>query len=225
MNATAPEIRYINRELSWLAFNHRVLQEAERDDNPLVERVRFLGIFSNNMDEFFRVRVANLQRALLVDEKSTTTLGFGVRETLSQVGQRVLELQSRYNEAYETVLDAMREAKIHILNEEEYSDAQREFATNYFKQRIRAHLVPIMISEERPFPDLKDGVVYFVVALTVDGSRGLETQYALIQLPQHLPRFVILPSAGDGHNVTFIDDVIRNELGRVFSLFLSLIHI
>ncbi len=219
MNAAAPEIRYINRELSWLAFNHRVLQEAERDDNPLVERVRFLGIFSNNMDEFFRVRVANLQRALLVDEKSTTTLGFGVRETLSQVGQRVLELQSQYNEAYETVLDAMREAKIHILNEEEYSDAQREFATNYFKQRIRAHLVPIMISEERPFPDLKDGVVYFVVALTVDGSRGLETQYALIQLPQHLPRFVILPSAGDGHNVTFIDDVIRNELGRVFSLF------
>ena len=80
MNAAAPEIRYINRELSWLAFNHRVLQEAERDDNPLVERVRFLGIFSNNMDEFFRVRVANLQRALLVDEKSTTTLGFGVRE-------------------------------------------------------------------------------------------------------------------------------------------------
>ena len=72
------------------------------------------------MDEFFRVRVANLQRALLVDEKSTTTLGFGVRETLSQVGQRVLELQSQYNEAYETVLDAMREAKIHILNEEEY---------------------------------------------------------------------------------------------------------
>ena len=96
MTAAAPEIRYLHRELSWLAFNHRVLQEAERDDNPLVERVRFLGIFSNNMDEFFRVRVANLQRALLVDEKSTTTLGFGVRETLSQVGQRVLELQGRY---------------------------------------------------------------------------------------------------------------------------------
>ena len=77
----------------------------------------------------------------------------------------------------------MREAKIRILNEQEYTDTQREFATNYFKQRIRAHLVPIMVSEDRPFPDLKDGVVYFVVALTVDGARGLETQYALIQLP------------------------------------------
>ena len=91
--------------------------------------------------------------------KSPPRPGAGVRETLEQ-GQRVLQLQSQYNEAYETVLDAMREGKIHILNEEEYSDAQREFATNYFKQRIRAHLVPILI--ERPFPDLKDGVVYFV---------------------------------------------------------------
>ena len=219
MDSAAPEIRYINRELSWLAFNHRVLQEAERDDNPLVERARFLGIFSNNMDEFFRVRVANLQRALLVDEKSTTTLGFGVRETLNQVGKRVLDLQGQYNQVYEKVFDAMHGANIHILNEQQYSDAQREFATNYFKQRIRSQLVPIMISEDRSFPDLKDGVVYFVVALTVHGARGLDKKYALIQLPQHLPRFVILPSAENGHNVSFIDDVIRNELARVFSLF------
>ena len=219
MDSAAPEIRYINRELSWLAFNHRVLKEAERDDNPLVERARFLGIFSNNMDEFFRVRVANLQRALLVDEKSTTTLGFGVRETLNQVGKRVLDLQGQYNQVYEKVFDAMHGANIHILNEQQYSDAQREFATNYFKQRIRSHLVPIMISEDRSFPDLKDGVVYFVVALTVHGARGLDKKYALIQLPQHLPRFVILPSAENGHNVSFIDDVIRNELARVFSLF------
>ena len=219
MDSAAPEIRYINRELSWLAFNHRVLKEAERDDNPLVERARFLGIFSNNMDEFFRVRVANLQRALLVDEKTTTTLGFGVRETLNQVGKRVLDLQGQYNQVYEKVFDAMHGANIHILNEQQYSDAQREFATNYFKQRIRSHLVPIMISEDRSFPDLKDGVVYFVVALTVHGARGLDKKYALIQLPQHLPRFVILPSAENGHNVSFIDDVIRNELARVFSLF------
>ena len=85
--------RLINRELSWLAFNHRVLQEAVRLDNPLIERVRFLGIFSNNMDEFFRVRVANLQRALLVDESSTTTLGFDVQQTLQAVTTRVVELQ------------------------------------------------------------------------------------------------------------------------------------
>ena len=219
MNPAAPEHRYVNRELSWLAFNHRVLQEAEREDNPLVERIRFLGIFSDNMDEFFRVRVANLQRALLVDEKSKTTLGFGVRETLMAVSAKVLELQAQYNAAYDHVLTAMRAAKIRILNEQEYSPAQREFASNYFKQRIRTHLVPIMISEDRPFPDLNDGVVYFMVGLHVEAARGVETRYALIALPKHLPRFVILPSEKDGHNVTFIDDVIRNELGKVFSLF------
>lgn len=219
MNPASPEHRYVNRELSWLAFNHRVLQEAEREDNPLVERVRFLGIFSDNMDEFFRVRVANLQRALFVDETSKTTLGFGVNETLSAVKARVLELQAQYNATYDQVLQRMRAAKIRILNEQEYSPAQREFASNYFKQRIRTHLVPIMISEGRPFPDLNDGVVYFMVGMMVEGSKGIETRYALIQLPKHLPRFVILPSEKDGHNVTFIDDVIRNELSRVFSLF------
>lgn len=219
MIPAASDNRYINRELSWLAFNHRVLQEAERDDNPLVERVRFLGIFSDNMDEFFRVRVANLQRALLIDEKSTTTLGFGVRDTLTAVSARVLELQKQYNAAYDTVWQAMRDANIRILNESEYSEAQRDFASNYFKHRIRTHLVPIMIDENRPFPDLKDGVVYFMVGLNVDGARGVETRYALIQLPKHLPRFVILPSAEEGHAVTFIDDVIRNDLGRVFGLF------
>ena len=99
--------RLINRELSWLAFNHRVLQEAVRSDNPLIERVRFLGIFSNNMDEFFRVRVANLQRALLVDESSMTTLGFGVQSTLQAVTNRVVELQGEYNQAYERVEQAL----------------------------------------------------------------------------------------------------------------------
>jgi polyphosphate kinase len=150
----------INRELSWLAFNHRVLQEAVRTDNPLIERVRFLGIFSNNMDEFFRVRVANLQRAMLVDESSTTTLGFGVQSTLQAVTNRVVELQGEYNQAYERVEQALEEEGIRILNEEQFSEEQEDFVANYFKQQIRPHLVPIMITEGRPFPDLKDGVLY-----------------------------------------------------------------
>ena len=211
--------RLINRELSWLAFNHRVLQEAVRSDNPLIERVRFLGIFSNNMDEFFRVRVANLQRALLVDESSTTTLGFGVQSTLQAVTNRVVELQGEYNQAYERVEQALEEEGIRILNEEQFSEEQEDFVANYFKQQIRPHLVPIMITEGRPFPDLKDGVLYFMVGLETHYGSKVSKEYALVQIPPHRPRFVILPSPQGNRSVAFVDDVIRKELHKIFQLF------
>ena len=211
--------RLINRELSWLAFNHRVLQEAVRSDNPLIERVRFLGIFSNNMDEFFRVRVANLQRALLVDESSTTTLGFGVQSTLQAVTNRVVELQGEFNQAYERVEQALEEEGIRILNEEQFSEEQEDFVANYFKQQIRPHLVPIMITEGRPFPDLKDGVLYFMVGLETHYGSKVSKEYALVQIPPHRPRFVILPSPQGNRSVAFVDDVIRKELHKIFQLF------
>jgi len=211
--------RLINRELSWLAFNHRVLQEAVRTDNPLIERVRFLGIFSNNMDEFFRVRVANLQRAMLVDESSTTTLGFGVQSTLQAVTNRVVELQGEYNQAYERVEQALEEEGIRILNEEQFSEEQEDFVANYFKQQIRPHLVPIMITEGRPFPDLKDGVLYFMVGLETQHGSKVTKEYALVQIPPHRPRFVILPSPQGNRSVAFVDDVIRKELHKIFQLF------
>lgn len=202
-----------------MAFNHRVLQEAVRTDNPLIERVRFLGIFSNNMDEFFRVRVANLQRAMLVDESSTTTLGFGVQSTLQAVTNRVVELQGEYNQAYERVEQALEEEGIRILNEEQFSEEQEDFVANYFKQQIRPHLVPIMITEGRPFPDLKDGVLYFMVGLETQHGSKVTKEYALVQIPPHRPRFVILPSPQGNRSVAFVDDVIRKELHKIFQLF------
>lgn len=219
VNPFAHPARYLNRELSWLAFNQRVLQEAQREDNPLIERVRFLGIFSNNLDEFFRVRVANLQRALAVDKHSKTTLGFDVDATLSAVTKRVLELQDEYNRAFEAVEVALEGANIRIVHEQEFSSDQQAFVSQYFLNQIRSHLVPIMIEDARAFPYLKDGVVYFVVGLEVERAQGIETEYALIEIPPHLPRFVILPAQQNERHVAFIDDIIRYNLHRIFRLF------
>jgi polyphosphate kinase len=171
------------------------------------------------MDEFFRVRVANLQRAMLVDESSTTTLGFGVQSTLQAVTNRVVELQGEYNQAYERVEQALEEEGIRILNEEQFSEEQEDFVANYFKQQIRPHLVPIMITEGRPFPDLKDGVLYFMVGLETQHGSKVTKEYALVQIPPHRPRFVILPSPQGNRSVAFVDDVIRKELHKIFQLF------
>ncbi|MDG2208411.1 MAG: polyphosphate kinase 1 [Flavobacteriales bacterium] len=210
---------FINRELSWLAFNHRVLQEASHPATPLIERLRFLGIFSNNLDEFFRVRVANLQRAAMVGNKTTTTLGFDVKETLVRVSQKVVELQEEYNRVFNQAIFDLEKENIHIVDESQFTPLQKEFSSNYFKRKIRTHLVPIMMGPKVSFPDLRDGSLYLAVGLKVRTKARSSVRYAIIEIPRHLPRFVVIPSDESGQFVTFIDDIIRQELYRIFSLF------
>ncbi|MGB1075285.1 MAG: polyphosphate kinase 1 [Flavobacteriales bacterium] len=212
--------KFINRELSWLAFNHRVLQEAVSDGVPLIERVRFLGIFSNNLDEFFRIRVAHLRRALLVGKKMTTTLGFDIAETLERVSEKVLELQADYNQAFERCEMELKAAGIHFLDEHELNENQKVFAADFFDSVVRPTLVPVMVGSGVPFPELKDGALYLAVGLKmVDDLGQMRTRFAVIEVPSHLPRFLVLPPSGLGEGVMFIDDVIRLQLGRIFALF------
>lgn len=220
MNDPKVRNRYINRELSWLSFNNRVLQEAERSDNPAIERMRFLGIFSNNLDEFFRVRVANLRRALDIDAKSKTSLGFSTRKTLSSVGKRVRQLQSEFQRVYNDVILELESMGVQILNDEHFSEFQVAFATSYFIEEIQAHLVPIIISSERPFPDLRDGGLYMAVEIELSDIGHKSVEYALIEVPSFLPRFVIMPSDAEDYHVAFIDDIIRSNLNKVFRLFM-----
>ena len=214
----AAKERFINRELSWLAFNHRVLQEAASKKVPLIERVRFLGIFSNNLDEFFRVRVANLMRASLIGKKTTTTLGFDVNETLAEVSAKVVELQAEYNRVFAQLEGALKREGVHFVNEGQINPQQAEFASDYFTSKVRPTLVPVMVGGGTKFPDLKDGTLYLAVGLR--GTKGEDgTRYAVIDVPPHLPRFLVLPSTEEGEHVMFIEDVIRLELRRIFALF------
>lgn len=204
--------------MSWLAFNHRVLQEASSPSVPLIERVRFLGIFSNNLDEFFRVRVANLMRAALVGKKMTTTLGFDVNETLVQVSRKVVELQAEYNRVFAQLERALKQEGVHFVDEGQINAEQAEFATDYFTHKVRPTLVPVMVGGGTKFPDLKDGTLYLAVGL--QGTKGEDsTRYAVIEVPAHLPRFLVLPATAEGEHVMFIEDVIRLQLGRIFALF------
>ena len=213
--------RYINRELSWLSFNHRVLQEAQSADNPLVERMRFLGIFSNNLDEFYRVRVAYLQRMASVDAKAKTTLGFSVVDTLKQIEAQITRLQSEFDDTFVALQQELKREGIAMVDEAQLAPEDAEFVDDYFRRTVRPSLVPIMLGRGVEMPELVDGEGYLAIRLTTaEGKKKL----ALIQLPSHLPRFLTLPNDEGLKRVMFLDDVIREALPRIFKLF-EAVHI
>ena len=210
------EEEFFNREISWLAFNERVLQEAEDEDMPLIERMRFLGIFSNNLDEFFRVRVAALQRIALIGKRTTTTLGHGVGATLTAVNDRVIELQSRFNEAFDEVESQLANQGIDLMSDEQLDEEQWDFVRSWFDRKVRPHLVPILISDVG-VPELKDGAIYHAIAL--EGEVAKRARFALLELPDHLDRFLVLPENEGRHGILFLDDVVRVGLPRLFATF------
>ncbi|NQX93048.1 MAG: polyphosphate kinase 1, partial [Flavobacteriales bacterium] len=215
----SPQPIYINREISWLSFNERVLQEANDKSNPLIERIRFLGIFSNNLDEFFRVRVANLYRLTGLGKRATTALDFDPKEVLKEVRTKVLDLQEEYDRIFDDIEKELRTEDIHFVDETELTEVQSEFIRDYFYAKVRPSLVPIMIGSKRDFPELGDDSVYLAVRFKMTVNKEEQLKHAIIELPEHLSRFVVLPSDEKGHYVMFLEDVIRYKLNKVFGIF------
>ena len=211
MKKAPAERHFINRELSWLSFNERVLQEAQVARTPLIQRVRFLGIFSNNLDEFYRVRVANLQRVLMVDKKAKTTLGFAYDETLSQVVARIEGLRRQYDKTFHEVIAALERENIRFVREDELDEADAEFVSAYFRRAVRPELVPIMLGRKVKMPQLIDGEGYLAVRLTFEEDKE---KMAVIHIPRHLDRFLTLPERGGAQRVMFLEDVIRHALPK-----------
>ena len=135
----------INRDISWLSFNERVLQEAECKDVPLLERLKFIGIFSNNLDEFFRVRVATIRRMKDYSKEAQEELGIHPEELLDAIMEKVLQLQKRFDTAYFQILADMEKENILIINEKQLNEPQAEYVKKYFREKVRLEIFPIIL--------------------------------------------------------------------------------
>lgn len=209
--------RYNNRELSWLGFNERVLQEADDKSNPLIERLRFLGIYSNNRDEFFRVRVATVKRRIELEKKNIDLQEGNAEQLLKKIQSVTIKQQNWFYKIYDDIINQLASENIHLINEKELNEEQAEFTKNYFSQKVYPNMVPIMLSNSRKFPSLKDKSIYFAVQMKRISS-GKE-KYALIEIPRNLPRFIQLPSTEGQKFIIMIDDIIRFNLNALFAMY------
>jgi len=208
----------LNREISWLHFNGRVLQEAADKSNPLLERLKFLGIFSNNRDEFFRVRVATLNRMLKV-RNLPYDAAINPKKVLKEIFEIVQVQEKEFMSVYEAIVGELKAHGIFIIDESQLSEAQGKFVKKYFQEQVRVGLFPIMISNLREISSLVDKSIYLAVKLG-HSDKKLKDDFALIELPtRSVSRFLILPSADENHYVILLDDVVRYCLSEVFSIF------
>ena len=223
--------RYIDREKSWLAFNARVLQEAGDDAVPLLDRLRFLGIFSNNLDEFFRVRFAAIRRLSLSGISGEKVLG-GVtaNELLKEITQIVIQQQSESLRILSVIEKKLEAENIFMVNENELSEEHQNFIKDLFIQKVSPALVTIILNDLAEFPLLIDTSGYLAVKLVMKPATAKksllnlvkpkkEVTYALIEIPRTINRFVELPSHDDKHYIIFLDDVIRHNLSSIFNIF------
>ncbi len=209
-----------NREISWLEFNERVLQEAQDHSVPLLQRLRFLGIFSNNQDEFIKVRIANLMRysAMRLREQPTMSAGYAPSELLSLVNEKMSLSRAMFRQTYDEIFKEAEAEGIHLVNQEEISEEQVEFCREYFLSVLSLRLAPVIIRKSVKLPFLPDGKSYLAVKMT-SGKRT--TRYAVIPIPvsDTSPRFVVLPSSEGRTDIIFVDDIIRLFLDDIFFMF------
>lgn len=225
----SPVNRYIDREKSWLAFNARVLQEAADENVPLLDRLRFLGIFSNNLDEFFRVRYAAIRRLSREGETGETLLGgISAPMLLKEITEIVIEQQSESLRILSLIEKELEKENIFIINEKEVTKEQEVYIKDFFIQRVSPELVTIILNDLDEFPLLKDTSGYLAVKLVMkpkppkegeDLEPVQEIRYAVIEIPKTINRFVVLPTNNESQYIIMLDDVIRHNLHSIFNIF------
>ena len=212
--------RFINREHSWLDFNERVLHEADDVSVPIIERLRFLGIFSNNLDEFFQVRYATVKRiAQSVKSGKKVLGGTNATELLEEITKRVIELQSKSSKTLNLIEKSLKKEKICFINEKEVLPEQEVFLREYFLSKISPALVTVVLNENRE-QDFTDNTAFLVIKMEFDKSKiNSNKKYAIIEILNDLDRFIVLPKNNDIQYVMLIDDLIRYYFDKIFSFF------
>jgi polyphosphate kinase len=203
---------FIPRELSWLSFNARVLQEAADVTVPLIERLRYLGIFSNNSDEFFRVRVAEVRRLISMSAGDNRQQS---KDLLAAIQKRVVDLQKEFDRIYSSILTELAARRIYMINEQQLDPGQAAFVQAYFTSTVLPELEPILLSDSQPIPALNDESLY----LAVDIKSGEDYNYAVVEVPtDRLDRFIEIPRRkGKGGKVFIaLDNIVRACLSQMF---------
>ncbi len=209
----------IVRDISWLSFNNRVLQEAADPTVPLKERIRFLGIFSNNLDEFFRVRVAALKKMIELGSKAKMHLEDDPQHILDEIQDNVVIQQADFERIWKEILRNLKKENINMVTEKNLSVVHQKFVLDYFNEEVRSFVVPLMIETLQEFPVLNDKSIYLACRLSRQ-DRSIPQRFALVSVPvRHLSRFLILPQKNEEKFIMLLEDVIRFCLPNLFAFF------
>ncbi|AWH75059.1 polyphosphate kinase 1 [Dokdonia sp. Dokd-P16] len=213
------ENRYINRELSWLQFNARVLQEAADENVPLIERFRFLGIFSNNLDEFFRVRYATVRRIVDAGKTGRKALGvYSAEELLEKITEIVIEQQTESLKILEDIYKKLEKENIYMLTEDEITlPEHKTFIKDFFTDQVSLAVETIILREDVELPRIQDLDAYLMVKMVLSDTK--KPLYALLEIPSTIDRFVVLPQVDGKDYIMMLDDLIRYNLDTIFSIF------
>ncbi len=209
-------IPIINRELAWLSFNETVLNEAVDNSNPLIERLRFLGIVSNNRDEFFRVRVATIKRLMKLGKRGVEILGEDPNNLLLKIQRQIILQQKKFDDTYALIIAELAKNRVYIINENQVNKSQAEFVLSYFDEQVKSNLFPLLLSTTSTMPYLTDKSGYLFLKLT--HKNGNKSKFALIEIPvSSLSRFLVLPNIGNKQYIILLDDVMRLGMSSLFA--------
>lgn len=211
--------RLINREISWLHFNERVLQEAMDENNPVIERLKFLGIYSNNRDEYFRVRVATIKRMVQIQKKKERRPKVSAQSVLNEILSTVEAQERKFNSTFGSIQKELKNQNIIFLNDEEVNEEQGKYIQQYFKTEVIPLLFPLMLKNLENSDALQDNAIYLAVHMK-DSRQKRDDDYALVMVPSNaISRFLLLPSTDDKNYVIMLDDVMRYCMDEIFSPF------